>query len=540
MFLPSFCFNESTFSSVLIGCCDSYSSQSRMNFNSFQISFRKKLSHSVLQKQSPCFRLYYSHNPTHTSKKKNKLDKALRVIELISPKEKTNNRQSHLQLIGDFLQPDSVHFSSEKIPVNRFDKLFESSYVPFQTSAERLRIDATDLSISVSSCALERNLRGGIQYHCAGIRTGFLANVYVGSSLINFYGKCNELENAYRVFEEMPIRNVVSWTAIIVGFAQECHVDMCFELFHRMRHSTMEPNDFTFASILSACTGSGALGQGKSVHCQTIQLGFDSYIHISNALVSIYCKCGAVGDALYIFKNLDGKDTISWNSMIAGYAQHGLALKAIDLFEEMKKQNVKADAITFLGILSSCRHAGLVKEGWFYFNSMVKHGVQPELDHYSCIIDLLGRAGFLEEARDVIEKMPICPNAVIWGSLLSSCRVHGSVWFGIEAAEGRLLLEPSCAATHVQLANLYASVGCWDDAARVRKFMKDKGLKTSPGYSWIELQNKVYQFGAEDKSNTKMLEILFDFNNLVDHITALGYDPEIYGDEEDYVLYSTQ
>ncbi|OMP03613.1 hypothetical protein COLO4_10309 [Corchorus olitorius] len=214
-------------------------------------------------------------------------------------------------------------------------------------------------------------------------------------------------------------------------------------------------------------------------------------------------------------------------------------MEAIDLFKKMKHEKIKPDAITFLGVLSSCRHAGLVEQGRAYFDSMVVHGVEPELDHYSCVVDLLGRAGLLEEARDFILKMPISPNAVIWGSLLSSCRLHGSIWIGIEAAECRLLLEPECAATHVQLANLYASARQWDKAARVRKLMKDRGLKTSPGYSWIEVKNEVYRFRAEDKSNSKVTDILGVLGCLVDHMRMLGYVPEMHEEEVDDALCST-
>ncbi|KAF9610076.1 hypothetical protein IFM89_019916 [Coptis chinensis] len=319
----------------------------------------------------------------------------------------------------------------------------------------------------------------------------------------NFYGKCGHLNEAYRVFEEIPVKNVVSWTSIIAGFAQNWNVDMCLMLYYRMRCSS-KPNDFTFTSLLGVCTGSGSLGQGRSAHCQTIQMGFESYIHIGNALISMYSKCGNVDEAFCIFECMRKRDLVSWNSMIAGYAQYGLAEEAIELLNEMKELKINPDAITFLGVLSSCRHAGLVEYGRICFNSMVQYGVEPDLDHYSCIVDLLGRAGMVKEAKEFINKMPICPNAVIWGSLLSSCRLHGEVLIGIEAAENRLLLVPSCTATHVQLVKLYANAGRWEQVARVRKLMNDRGLKTYPGCSWIEIKNEVYKFRAEDRSNARV------------------------------------
>lgn len=431
----------------------------------------------------------------------------------------------------------SASSSVERIS-NGLDEILESSFVDNEDpDVVCLRSDAAALSSGLSLCASSHNLRGGVQYHCLAASTGFISNAYVGSSLITLYGKCGELDNAYKVFHEMPTRTVVSWTAIIYGFAQEWQVDVCMELFSMMRYSTLEPNDFTFTSLLSACTGSGALEQGRSAHCQIIHMGYDSYLHIANALISMYSKCGSVPDAFYIFDNMCGKDIVSWNSMISGYAQHGLAMQAIQLFEKMKKLGIKPDSITFLGVLSSCRHAGYVEGGRNYFNLMVKYGLRPELDHYSCLVDLLGRAGLVEEARDVISRMPFSPNAIIWGSLLSSCRLHRSVWIGIQAAEGRLLLEPDCTATHVQLANLYASVNCWDQAARVRKLMKDRGLKTNPGYSWIEVKNKVCRFRAEDRSNTRISEILTVLDCLVDHMLTLGYVPEIHEEEVHDIQY---
>lgn len=525
-----------------------------MNLALLQTCINKKVSRVIqcLLILSQCRPFSVQNLKQKTQNKK--LDGALRVLDIISAKPNVHtNRKNHLRLIQDFLQTESkqsssLHsgddfglFSSKEGVSSVFEEILEFFTVnkDSQDSAkDNLRrygcgSGVSVLSNAVSSCGSSRNLRGGVGYHCLIIRTGFVANVYVGTSLINMYGKCSELESAYKVFEEMPLRNVFSWTALISGFAQEWQVDMCLGLYSMMRKSTANPNDFTLTSILSACTGSGALGQGRSAHCQTIQMGFDSYLHIANALISMYSKCGSLEEAFYIFNNMLNRDVVSWNSMIAGYAQHGLAAQAINLFKQMKRNMVKPDAITFLAVLSSCRHAGLVEEGKVYFNSMVEHGVKPELDHYSCVVDLFGRAGLVEEARNFIQEMPIYPNAILWGSLLSSCRLHGAVWTGIHAAECRLLLEPECAATHVQLVNLYASVGYWDQAARLRKLMKDRGLRTNPGCSWIEIKNEVYRFKAEDVSNCRPIEILTLLDDLMENMRTLGYQPEACEEEVD-------
>lgn len=467
--------------------------------------------------------------------RRRRVDKALRILDLIGHKpDVPTSRQTHLRLIQDFFRRDTnaPHLFDE-VSAPEIRTKPEPISLPSRPRMEREAVDAIVLSRAVSSCWSTRDLCGGMQFHCLAVKAGSFGNFYVGSSLITLYSRCSELDSAHKVLDEMPMKNVVSWTAMISGYAQEWQVDACLMLYSSMRSSGSKPNDLTFVGLLGACMGSGALGQGRSVHCQTVRAGFDSHTHINNSLISMYCKCGNIEDALQIFRDMPTRDTISWNSMIAGHAQFGQAVQAIELFEEMKLIDVKPDRITFLGVLSSCRHAGLLELCRRYFDSMARHGVEPELCHYSCIIDLLGRSRKLEEARSFIEMMPMIPNAVIWGSLLSSCRVHGSVWMGIEAAESRLVLEPQCAATHVQLANLYASVGYWDEASRVRKLMKDKRLRTCPGYSWIEISNKVYRFRAEDVSNDGLVLVLSIIDGLVDHMRSLGYSPEGCQEEDD-------
>ncbi|MED6136542.1 hypothetical protein PIB30_057026 [Stylosanthes scabra] len=460
---------------------------------------------------------------------------ALRVLNLVTPKKSiidVENRRSHLQLIEGMLQNGAIKtivVDDSSLRATTTERKVCSTVLMEQQS---LGIDVCFLSRALSSCGSHCDIFGGVQYHCLAITAGFIANVYVGSSLISLYGRCGLLGDAYRVFDEMPERNIVSWSAIIAAFAQEWRVDVCLELFCQMRGlAGLKPNCFTYTSLLSACMGSGALGHGKGAHCQIIHMGFHYYLPIENALIAMYSKCGAIDDALYIFESMQRKDVVTWNSMIAAYAQHGLAQEAISLFEEMMNQGVNPDAVTYLGLLSSCRHGGLVKEGQDYLNSMIEHGVQPEMDHYSCIVDLLGRAGLLLEARDLIRNMPVCPNSVIWGSLLSSARLHGDVWIGIEAAESRLLFEPGCSGTLQQLANLYASVGWWDQVARVRKSLKDKGLKPNPGCSWIEVKSRVHWFKAQDKSNNKMTDILLIMGNLIEHMSSLGLQSQISSEE---------
>lgn len=478
------------------------------------------------------------------------LDKALKILDFVTPKTgKAGQDDCHQRLIQsmqDLLEigqknnfrlvretargklTEQTKVTSNYSINNDISSCWSSNILVeeecfHELDKRSIRPDATVLSFIISSCGDKGALDTGLQHHAFSVKIGFYGRIPIGCSLISLYSKCGKLDGAYRVFQEMPVKNTVSWTAIIAAYAQHWQLETCLYLFNLMRHSNLKPNDFTYASLLSVCTNCASLALGRSFHCLEKRTGYDSYVHVSNALISMYAKCGVIEDANYVFERLSCKDVISWNSMIFGYSHYGIAGKALDLLKEMDRQNILPDAITFLGVLSSCRHAGLVDKGHHCFNLMVQHGIKPELGHYSCIVDLLGRAGLLEAALDFIEKMPIPPNAVVWGSLLSSCRVHGNVWIGIYAAEKRLLLEPGCATTHVQLANLYASIGRWNNVAKVRKLMKERELKTTPGYSWIEIGSKVHRFKAEDGTNTELKEMLRILDSLGDHMQCLRH-----------------
>ncbi|XP_058098937.1 pentatricopeptide repeat-containing protein At2g37320 [Magnolia sinica] len=521
-----------------------------MKFLLFQLSFLRRPDR-IISKSSPLiYQLAFvsSSPPSQSSNSKNKrkktkeekewtnLDRSLQLLHLINPQPCIQRSENHLRLIQDCIlelsrtdpNEERLKRSRNTVPGGR-DALMlpkkDALYLFDEMLEDGKRVDAVSLSGVLSDFGALRDLDRGMQIHGFVIKGGFDEHVSVGSALVSLYCKCGILDNAYRVFENMPVRNTVSWTAIIAGFAQNWQVEACLQLFLQMKRSVLKPNDFTFASLLSVCAAGGSLSLGRTAHCQTVRMGFDSYVHVANSLISMYAKCGSMEEAFHVFESMPHKDLISWNSVITGYAQHGLAEQALRLLRDMESENISPDVITYLAILSSCRHAGLVEQGRHCFDSMLEHGVEPELDHYSCVVDLLGRAGLLEEAYEFIKKMPIRPNAIIWGSLLSSSTLHGNVPIGVQAAENGLLLEPGCAASHVQLANLYASAGWWNHVLEVRKQMKQKGLKPSPGYSWIEIGSEVYRFKAKDGSNTKVYEIFSVVDSLVSHMRCLGYVP---------------
>lgn len=393
--------------------------------------------------------------------------------------------------------------------------------------------DISILASAMSFCAVKQSIRGGAQLHALLVKVGYELSVLSGTSLISLYARCCQLENAYQIFQNMPIKNTVSWTSLISGYAQDNQVESCLQVFQLMRQSECRPNDITFATIFSVCTNHALLALGKSVHGLELRMGFDLCVHVSNSLVSMYAKCGSIDEAQSIFESMTCKDLVSWNSMIFGYSQHGLAEHCLSLLKEMEEEHIVPDAISFLGILSSCRHACLVEEGRRCFKAMMRLGIEPELDHYSCMVDLLGRAGLLDEAWDLIHRMSTPPNAVIWGSLLAASRMYGNIPIGIYAAEHRLKLEPCCAATHVQLANLYASIDCWSDVARVRMMMKERGLKTNTGCSWIEIGSKVYTFTAENRSKSHQVNNVLSVLDCLRSHMAYKYDVVIDGLEFD-------
>eukprot|EP01018_Ginkgo_biloba_P005740 Gb_18207 [translate_table: standard] len=329
------------------------------------------------------------------------------------------------------------------------------------------------------------------------------------TAIIAGYAQDGRVEDAHHMFNEMPERNVVSWNAIIAGYEQNGRAGEALELFAQMRQTDLNPNQSTFASILSACATLAALERGKQVHDQTIKMGYGSDLFVGNALISMYSKCGNVNEAHQKFDQMVDHDVVSWNAIIGGYAQHGNGKKVLELFQQMQRAGIKPDSITFVGVLSACSHAGLVDEGWHHFDSMTREwSLTPRSEHYACMVDLLGRSGYLDEAEDFVNNMPFEPDASMWGALLGACRVHGNLELGNRAAECLFRLEPQNAGTYVLMSHIYAAAGRWNDVAKVRMMMKDHRIKKPVGCSWIEVRNSVHVFVAGDRSHP-LTEIIY-------------------------------
>ncbi|KAJ7534639.1 hypothetical protein O6H91_13G104000 [Diphasiastrum complanatum] len=344
--------------------------------------------------------------------------------------------------------------------------------------------------VLLKACASIAALEQGKQLHLDIIQSGFELNVIVGSTLVDMYAKCGRIEDAHQVFSNMHEQDVVSWTAIITGYAQQGLGKEALDLYKQMKQEGVQPDTVTYLVLLKACASIPSLEQGKQLHLDIIKSGFESDVIVGSTLVDMYAKCGHIEDARQVFNNMNERDVVSWNVMIAGYTQQGLGKEALTLLEQMRREGRRPDEVTYVNVLSACSHSGLVVEGRHLFDSMCKdHGVIPNFDHYVCMVDLLGRAGCLADAEDFISKMPIQPNALVWMTLLSAARSHGHVEIGRRAFDCVVKLEPENAAPYVLLSNIYAAAGRRHEVAKIRKEMNDAGVNEMPECSWIEAGN---------------------------------------------------
>ncbi|XP_057813125.2 pentatricopeptide repeat-containing protein At2g13600 [Cryptomeria japonica] len=317
-------------------------------------------------------------------------------------------------------------------------------------------------------------------------------NVASWNGLITGYAKDGLLHEALRLLREIPQPNVVSWNAVIVGYARSGPAEKALEMIREMQLAGLNSDSTTFISILPACAKLGALEQGMEVHRKIIENGFLSDA-VATAMIDMYAKCGNIQKAHALFDKMKHPDVTSWTAIISGYAMDGSSKDALKLFELMRHSGTNPDDVSFLCVLFACSHSGLVDEGCTYFNSMTdSYCIMPALDHYTCMIDLLSRAGYLEEALNFVIKMPIKPDLVVWMSLLGACRSHKNIGFGEFVATILIDLEPQTSAPFVLLSNIYAEVGRWGDVRKVRNLMKARGIRKIPGCSWTEAQKLVH------------------------------------------------
>ncbi|PKA52830.1 Putative pentatricopeptide repeat-containing protein [Apostasia shenzhenica] len=382
------------------------------------------------------------------------------------------------------------------------------------------------LATVLASCTGPQGLEHGREVHSLAIKNNYESHVYVGSSLLNMYAKASEIQDARKVFDMLPDRDVVSCTSIISGYAQLGHDEEALEVFQKLYKQGMECNYVTFVSLLTSLAGLSALDYGKQVHGLVIRQQVPFYVILQNTLIYMYGRCGSLSYSRRVFESMPERTVISWNAMLVGYGNHGLGREVIALFKSMR--NVKPDHVTYTAVLSGCSHGGLADEGLKIFNSMVTEKVmQPEIGHYACVVDLLGRAGKIEKALEFIKGMPLEPTTAMWGSLLGACRVHGNISAGEYTAQRLLCIEPENAGNYVILSNIYADAGRWENVIRVRELMKEKTIMKEPGRSWIYLNKIVHTFHSSDRTHPQRDEVHAKVRDLYEKIKEAGYAPNL-------------
>ncbi|KAG0461465.1 hypothetical protein HPP92_021386 [Vanilla planifolia] len=375
--------------------------------------------------------------------------------------------------------------------------------------------------------------RHGREIHCHIVRAGFESDAVVWSALADMYSKCGSIKHARQVFDLSSDRDVVSWTAMIGRYCDAGMRKEGLKLFSRMMQMGVLPNDFTYACVLDACSELAAEGLGRQVHNHMIRVGFDPSSFAASTILHMYSKCGNIEKAKLIFERMPLPDLVSWTSLISGLAQNGHPTEALHYYELLLESGMKPDHVTFVGVLSACAHGGLIDKGLAIFHSIKeKFKLKHTSDQYSCIVDLLSRAGRFQEVEEIINEMTMKPDKFLWASLLGGCRIHKNINMAKQAAEALLEIEPENAATYVTFANIYASAGMWDEVELIRQTMDHKGVVKKPGSSWIEIRGKVHMFLVGDASHPDAKKIYALLEKLQIKMKELGYVPDM-----NYVLH---
>lgn len=380
---------------------------------------------------------------------------------------------------------------------------------------------------ALHACADLCDIKRGQFVHKLVNELGLDSDVSVMNSLISMYGKCKRVDVAAELFRKLKVKTLVSWNAMVLGYAQNGFTIEAIRLFCKMQEKNMKWDSFTLVSIITAVAELSVLRQAKWAHALAIRTWLHKNIFVMTALVDMYAKCGAVHTARKLFDGMDERHVTTWNAMIDGYGTHGFGKEAVELFDEMCKGSVNPNDVTFLCIISACSHSGLVGEGRHYFTIMKeRYGLEPKMDHYGAVVDLLGRAGKLAEAWDFILKMPVEPGINVFGAMLGACKIHKNVDLGEKAADKLFDLEPDEGGYHVLLANMYAIASMWDKVAKVRTLMEKKGIQKTPGCSSVDLKNEVHTFYSGSTRHPQSEKIYAYLQKLIERIKAAGYIPD--------------
>ncbi|CAJ1964456.1 unnamed protein product [Sphenostylis stenocarpa] len=388
----------------------------------------------------------------------------------------------------------------------------------------------------------------GRAVHGFVMRRGWLEeDVVIGNALVNMYAKLGSIDCARAVFEQLSRRDVISWNTLITGYAQNGLASEAIDTYNMMGECrTIIPNQGTWVSILPAYSHIGALQQGMKIHGRLIKNCLYLDVFVATCLIDMYGECGRLEDAMSLFYEIPRETSVPWNAIISSLGIHGHGEEALQLFKDMLAEGVKADHITFVSLLSACSHSGLVDEGQWCFDMMQKEcGIKPNLKHYGCMVDLYGRAGYLEKAYNLVSNMPVQADASIWGALLAACRIHGNAELGTFASDRLLEVDSENVGYYVLLSNIYANVGKWEGAVKVRSLARDRGLRKTPGWSSVVVGSVVEVFYAGNQTHSQCTEIYKELRMLNAKMKSLGYVPDysyvlqdVEEDEKEQILTS--
>ncbi|PNX83716.1 pentatricopeptide repeat-containing protein [Trifolium pratense] len=360
-------------------------------------------------------------------------------------------------------------------------------------------------------------------------------NVVCWTSLVSGYCSCGLVNEARELFDEMPQRNDASYSAMVSGYVKNGFYDEGIQLFCELKMNMgcagVKPSGSLLVSVLNACTTVGAFEEGKWIHSYIEENGLEYELELGTALIDFYAKCGLVKDAKQVFDKMFVKDVATWSAMILGLAINGNNLMALQLFEKMEKVGPKPNEVTFIGVLTACNHKNLLDEALRLFGIMTeKYGITPSVEHYGCVVDVLARSGQVEKALTFINSMPMEPDGAIWGSLLNGCLMHGYFELGQKVGKFLIEFEPQHSGRYILLANMYANMCKWEGVSEVRKLMKDRRVLFVSAWSFVEIDQTIHKFFADDKClySGEIYEVLNHLGKIVE---------EFLGDKNAFSLF---
>ncbi|XP_055816752.1 pentatricopeptide repeat-containing protein At3g05340 [Solanum dulcamara] len=392
------------------------------------------------------------------------------------------------------------------------------------------------------ACSGMKALGEARQIHGIVWKLGFQSDLCIESALMDVYSKCGSVQDAWQMFESVEVLDTIAMTVMLVGFAKNGYQEEALQIFVKMVKAGVDIDPDVVSAILGVFGSDTSLALGKQVHSLIIKKGFISNSFVGNGLINMYSKCGELEESVEMFNSIAQRNSVSWNSIIAAYARHGNGYRALQLYEEMRSEGVHPTDVTFISLLHACSHVGLVNKGMEFFKSMQSiYGMTPRTEHYAAVVDLLGRAGLLCEAKSFIEELPVKPDIFIWQALLGACSIHGDAEIGKYAADQWIVTSPDNPVPFVLLANIYSSRGRWKERARTIRKMKEMGVAKKTGTSWIEIEKEVHSFVVADQMHPRSMIIYSTLLELFRHMRDEGYVPDnrfiLYymdGDEKEF------